>query len=113
MAFRDTIGPNPFGLKQIMNVTKKVGTESDCANRANDVEAVQKLLNLFLPTTEIFRAGFGSTNGTGRFDALTGFYIFKFQRSMLSPAGRSPSTAALPGQLPSGTVATPCSRSSA
>lgn len=82
MAFRDNVGPNPFGLKQIMNVTKKVGTESDCANRSNDVEAVQKLLNLFLPSTEIFRAGFGLTNGTGRFDALTGFYIFKFQRSM-------------------------------
>jgi hypothetical protein len=113
MAFRDNIGPNPFGLKQIMNVTKKVGTESDCANRANDVEAVQKLLNLFLPTTEIFRAGFGSTNGTSRFDALTGFYISSSSAAWLSPAGRSPSTAASPGPLPSGTAATPCSRSSA
>lgn len=30
---------------------------------------------LFLPSTEIFRAGFGLTNGTGRFHALSGWNV--------------------------------------
>lgn len=80
MAFRMALTSNPTGLKQIMNVSAKVGTESDCVNRPNDVEAVQRLLNFFLPKTSIFKFGFGPVKTDGKFDALTGFYLFKLQR---------------------------------
>lgn len=80
MAFKMTLGPNPAGLTSIMNVSAKVGTEDDCVNRPNDIEAIQRLLNLFLPKTKVFKLGFGLVKTNGVFDALTGFYLFKLQR---------------------------------
>lgn len=82
MAFKMALGHNLTGLKEIMNVSAKVGTEDDCVNRPNDVEAVQRLINLFLPTTKIFKR-FGLLRTDGTFDALTGFYLFKFQRGSI------------------------------
>ena len=80
MAFRMPIPRNSTGLTEFMNVSAKVGTESDCVNRTNDVEAVQRMLNLFIPQTSIFKFGFGLCKTNGTFDALLGFYLFKLQR---------------------------------
>lgn len=73
-----TLNPPYQGMSQILNVTQKVGPDPDCANLRMDVEAVQALLFLAVRTYPGVH-GFGIPHTTGRFDALTGFYIFHIQ----------------------------------
>ena len=90
MAFRMDLTPPFFGLNRILNVSSKVGPTADCSNNSNDVELVQRLLALMIPGTPSLAAlGFGLPAPTGRFDALTGFYIFQTQASVRNlPFGR-------------------------
>ena len=83
MAFKMKVMTNQ-GPLQIMNVTKKVGSEPDCVNKSNDVEAVQRLFNIALPGSPLFqRFKFGLCDTNGIFDERLGFYIFRMQRGEL------------------------------
>lgn len=83
MAFRMDLTPPFFGLNRILNVSKKVGPNLDCSNDSNDVELVQRLFGLIVPGSGALNPlGFGVPAPTGKFDALTGFYIYHSQATI-------------------------------
>jgi hypothetical protein len=76
MAQRLKLGQNPAGLTFIYNVSQKVGYKQ--SNLPEDVQLVQFLLR------EISRGRpdlhlLGLPNVTGRFDSVTGFYVYLWQ----------------------------------
>jgi hypothetical protein len=71
-----TINPPFRGLTAAVNVLAHVGTKQ--ANNLDDVKVVQKLLQLCSKGSE-FAAEIGLPAISGRFDAATGFWIYRFQ----------------------------------
>ncbi len=64
------------GLTRIVNVLAPVGFEEQ--NNPDDIRVVQNLLHaITLPKR--FTQGIGIPQVTGRFDALTGFWIYTYQ----------------------------------
>jgi len=88
MAFVMTLSPPYRGMDRILNVRQKVGPDSDCINDHDDVTAVQRLIAL---VARDFQAqhGFGLPQPSGRFDAVTGFYIYRLQVKNEHAAGRT------------------------
>ncbi len=78
MAYVLTLSQPIEGLDRILNVSQRVGPQSDCPNNPDDVELVQRLINLGARNFAA-RCHFGLPQPTGRFDPLTGFYIFYYQ----------------------------------
>jgi hypothetical protein len=71
-----TLNPPFRGLTSAVNVLDRVGTKQ--ANSVDDVKIVQKLLQLCSKGSE-FASEIGLPPITGRFDAATGFWIYRFQ----------------------------------
>ncbi len=71
-----TINPPYKGLSVAVNVLKHVGPGKP--NDNDDVRLIQRLLQLCATGSE-FAADIGLPNLTGKFDAATGFWIFRFQ----------------------------------
>lgn len=74
----------PFnGMDRIYNVSERVGPFQECFNNPTDVELVQ-----FLLLSAINRTNVPGTEGmarplvNGRYDAVTGFWIYRFQDGM-------------------------------
>lgn len=63
------------GLSEFVNVDAKVGRGKP--NHPADVEAVQRLIAIIVSASSIGELGVPSP--TGRFDAVTGFYIYDIQ----------------------------------
>src|SRR5262245_32303588 len=75
LALKTPLGP----LDRILNVDHHVGPTDQSVNNADDVEAVQRLLVLAArvnPKT----SRFGKPAVTRAFDALTGFWIYRYQQ---------------------------------
>ena len=64
------------GLSVAVNVMGRVGTKEP--NNVDDVKVVQKLLQLCSRGSE-FASEIGLPTVSGRFDAATGFWIYRFQ----------------------------------
>jgi hypothetical protein len=64
------------GLSRIVNVLAPVGFDEQ--NDPDDVRVVQNLLHA-ITLTKRFTQGIGIPQVTGRFDALTGFWIYTYQ----------------------------------
>ena len=71
------MGKPENGMQEYLNVSSKIGGESDCSNQLSDVEAVQRLLDVILRGSGGEKLGVPPPNG--RFDALTGYHIFFVQ----------------------------------
>jgi hypothetical protein len=71
-----TLTPPYRGLAEIANVLRKVGPKE--ANQHDDVLVVQALLRL-AGTGQDLAAQVGAPEISGRFDAATGFWIFRIQ----------------------------------
>jgi hypothetical protein len=67
------------GLTTIVNVLAPVGFSED--NNPDDVKVVQNLLR-GISLTKNFAGPIGIPQVTGRFDAVTGFWIFAWQTMM-------------------------------
>ncbi|MCU0726607.1 MAG: hypothetical protein MUE73_12610 [Planctomycetes bacterium] len=65
-------------MDRILNVDQRVGPLRDCPNLPGDVEAVQRLVALAV-TEFASGSGFPLPQPTGRFDVLTGFYVYHLQ----------------------------------
>ncbi len=72
------LNPPQPGLDRILNVSQKVGPDADCPNQPDDVEAVQRLIGI-AASEFAGKHGFGVPQPTGKFDPLTGFYIYHMQ----------------------------------
>ena len=69
----------PFnGMSMIVNVLGRVGPSEP--NSPDDVRVVQRLLQM-ASRGKAFAASIGVPQATGRFDAVTGFWIFDVQAS--------------------------------
>jgi len=67
-----------MGMDRMLTVSQRVGPQANCPNDAQDVEAVQRLLNLSARGLAA-RLGFALPQPSGRFDPVTGFCIFYIQ----------------------------------
>lgn len=63
------------GLSEFINVDAKVGRAKP--NHPADVEAVQRLIAIIVGASNVGELGIPSP--TGRFDAVTGYYIYDIQ----------------------------------
>ncbi|MGB6941687.1 MAG: hypothetical protein WBE37_04790 [Bryobacteraceae bacterium] len=79
-----TLNPPVDGLSAIVNVLGRVGPGE--ANAADDVRAVQRLIQIAGKTKQV-ATGIGLPNCTGHFDAATGFWIYQLQHFQI---GRHP-----------------------
>ncbi|MBS1828841.1 MAG: hypothetical protein JST93_26295 [Acidobacteria bacterium] len=68
------LSPPVEGISEYINIDAKVGR--DCANRSGDVEIIQRLVAIIARNSDM-----GIPFPTGRFDAITGYYIFAIQLS--------------------------------
>jgi hypothetical protein len=64
-------------MAEFLNVGARVGSDPDCPNSPNDVQAVQRLIALILRGTPGTKLGVPIPDG--RFDAITGYHIFNIQ----------------------------------
>jgi hypothetical protein len=76
MAQRLTLGKNPVGLTFIYNVSQKVGYKQ--SNLPDDVQLVQFFLREIGRTRPDVQM-LGLPQPTGKFDALTGFYVYLWE----------------------------------
>jgi len=88
MAYLMNLQPGYQGMDRILNVRQKVGPDSDCVNDHDDVRAVQRLIALVARDFQAHH-GFGLPQPTGRFDAITGFYIYRLQVQNEHSPGRT------------------------
>lgn len=82
MAQRLKLGQNPTGLTFIYNVSQKVGYLQP--NLADDVQLVQFFLReIGRPRPDLHQLGLPQL--TGKFDAVTGFYVYLWQHYARRP----------------------------
>src|SRR5512141_1358895 len=73
-----TLNPPYNGMSAIVNVLGRVGPGEQ--NNPDDVRVVQRLLQM-ASRGKAFAGSIGVPQTTGRFDAVTGFWIFDVQAS--------------------------------
>ena len=76
MAHRLKLGQNPTGLTFLYNVSQKVGYKQP--NLTDDVQLVQFFLRELLRSRPDLQQ-LGLPQLTGRFDAVTGFYVYLWE----------------------------------
>lgn len=76
MARLQPINPPFQGISVIVNVNNRVGPKE--TNSPDDVKVVQRLLQM-AGKGQVFSSEVGLPAVTGRFDAVTGFWIFRIQ----------------------------------
>jgi hypothetical protein len=73
-------------LDSIVNVSQKVGPPAEeCPNLKNDVDAVEKLLLLWMSKSIDGQ----SISNNGIFDPVTGYFIYRFQNQLKNDFGLS------------------------
>jgi hypothetical protein len=81
MAARLKVNPPQSGLSHIYNVTLHVGGAKTCSNLADDVMLVQFFLRELVPQLGGDRKVQELPIVNGKFDGLTGFWIYHWQNS--------------------------------
>ena len=77
MAHIARLTPPRDGISEYLNVDAKVGSDANCPNRRDDVEAVQRFLSIVLTGRQDLR--FAPPVPTGAFDVNTAYYIYHLQ----------------------------------